>query len=56
MYRAAKIWRNRSPTRSMMRVHIRLLGQGGADLVDQRELAVALARLLDEPRVLERHA
>ena len=38
------------------RLHLEVLGQAALDVVDQRELGVALPGLLEQPGVLERDA
>ena len=53
---ASKISWSRSPTRSYIACDLEVLGEPALDVVDQRELGVALARLLEQPRVLERDA
>ena len=58
---APKIVLNVSPTNSMIACEVELLGQGVADVVDDRELGIALVglgqqalRLVEQARVLER--
>ncbi len=44
------------PDEVVHRLHLEVLGQAALDVVDERELGVALASLLEQPSVLERDA
>ena len=44
------------PDEVVHRLHLEVLGQAALNVVDERELGVALSRLLEQARVLERDA